>query len=98
MGHLRLKRQLWQPSHDLDGAHAQFDDAQNQIEYIPRIIVFACPVVRVVYDAVDSQAEDIIDFLGIRPLLSHNFSEQRKLTIHNGFRHLWDEIIIETFV
>ncbi len=62
----QLHRQHRQTPHDLDGAHAQFDDAQNQIEYIPRIIVLACPVVRVVHDAVDSQAEDIIDFLGIR--------------------------------
>ena len=31
-------------------------------------------------------------------LLSHNFSEQRKLRIHNGFRHLWYEIIVENFV
>ena len=51
MGHLRLKRQLWQPSHDLDGAHAQFDDVQNQIENISRVIVFTRQVVRGFYDA-----------------------------------------------
>ncbi len=32
------------------------------------------------------------------PLLSHNFSEQRKLRIHYGFSHLWYEIIVENFV
>ena len=31
-------------------------------------------------------------------LLSRNFSEQRKLRLHNGFRHLWYEIIVENFV
>ena len=31
-------------------------------------------------------------------LLSHNFSEQRKLRIHNGFSHLGHEIIVENFV
>ena len=33
-----------------------------------------------------------------KALLSRNFSEQRKLMIHNGFRHLRYEIIIENFV
>ena len=32
------------------------------------------------------------------PLLSNNFSEQRKLRIHNGFSHLWYEMIVENFV
>ena len=31
-------------------------------------------------------------------LLSRNFSEQRKLRIHNGFSHLGHEIIIENFI
>ena len=31
-------------------------------------------------------------------LLSHNFSEQRKLRIYNGFRHLGYEIIVENFI
>ena len=31
-------------------------------------------------------------------LLSRNFSEQRKLRIHNGFSHLGHEIIVENFV
>ncbi len=33
-----------------------------------------------------------------KALLSRNFSEQRKLRIHNGFRHLGNEIIVENFV
>lgn len=32
------------------------------------------------------------------PLLSHNFSEQRKLRIHNRFSHLRYEVIVENFV
>ena len=35
---------------------------------------------------------------GHSPLLSRNFSEQRKLRIHNGFSHLGHEIIVENFV
>ena len=35
---------------------------------------------------------------GVQALLSHNFSEQRKLRIYNGFRHLGYEIIVENFV
>ena len=31
-------------------------------------------------------------------LLSHNFSEHRKLRIYNGFRHLGYEIIVENFI
>ena len=31
-------------------------------------------------------------------LLSHNFSEQRKVRIYNGFSHLGHEIIVENFV
>ena len=34
----------------------------------------------------------------INALLSRNFSEQRKLRIHNGFRHLGHEIIVENFI
>ena len=59
-GRRQLNCQLWQPSHDLAGAHVQFDDAQNQIENIPRIIVFACPVVRVVHDATRFIGADLI--------------------------------------
>ena len=33
-----------------------------------------------------------------KPLLSHNYSEQRKLRIYNGFRHLGYEIIVKNFV
>ncbi len=65
-GAIQFRRPLWQSPHDLGGAHAQFDDAQNQIENISRIIVLACPGVRVVYDDADSQAEDIIVFSDIR--------------------------------
>ena len=58
--HAQLKRLLWQTSHNSDGAYTQFDDAQNQIEYILRIIVFACPVVRVVHDATRFIGADLI--------------------------------------
>ena len=39
-----------------------------------------------------------IIWLWIVALLSHNFSEQRKLRIHNGFSHFGYEIIIKNFV
>ena len=35
---------------------------------------------------------------GRSALLSRNFSEQRKLRIHNGVRHLGYEIIVENFI
>ena len=35
---------------------------------------------------------------GYDALLSHNFSEQRKLRIHNRFSHLRYEVIVENFV
>ena len=35
---------------------------------------------------------------GVKALLSHNFSEQRKLRLYNGFRHLGHEIIVENFI
>ena len=34
----------------------------------------------------------------VEALLSHNFSEQRKLRIHNRFSHLRYEVIVENFV
>ena len=49
-------------------------------------------------DNLEYAVRRILEEIGIESLLSHNFSEQRKLRIHNRFSHLRYEVIVENFV